>query len=720
MTRISGALTLDHQRPIVTIDNRYSDVRLIAERGMANGYSVTDNQTGKRVFLKILREAKLNDQLAVEMFEREIEILRELSNHPSQTPVPKLLSSGSWEQRPYFTQPLLNGLTLDQLIRKQRRLNARLILQIIDECLSFLASLHDSGFVHGDISPDNIFLKTDAEQFEDLESSDFSVVLLDYNSSRRIDEPHRKVGDRNVVFLKLPYASPLVALGYPMSAKTDLYSLGVVFFELLVGARPFHDPKTMQEVRDLRSAEIPSIPEDLQVPPTVERAVRWLLQSEPYSGFRSADQCREMLRDATQVMNWISVSEGAITRRYYLPESRDNFITRSFEHSLPEPVRSEILSIISRPITEPYEFTRPEEVSQQVVEKFPIMAAGPITERREVTEPEDISQEVVEKPPVTGSIPITEPREINQHDDPLEMKTAQKISVDVVSAIHAVPIPATGTDGTRSEVDLVDFSVFGPTTVVPEASFILEIWAYTRPDRNQVMDLAGRRGRMLELGSRGPIFVPGRSEITLVLRLDDFELIDSQDTIMWSGDITNVSFIVKTPHGLSPGVYPGQVNILHNGVRLARLIFELTVGKRQEDQGNINASRQEFRSAFASYASADREEVLRRVQGIRATGIDVFVDVLTLRGGQSWEEELYRHIRTRDIFYLFWSSAARDSEWVAREWHYALNEKGLDFIHPIPLVSPDVVPPPEELRSKHFNDIILAVLKSQQVSAILN
>jgi hypothetical protein len=93
--------------------------------------------------------------------------------------------------------------------------------------------------------------------------------------------------------------------------------------------------------------------------------------------------------------------------------------------------------------------------------------------------------------------------------------------------------------------------------------------------------------------------------------------------------------------------------------------------------------------------------------------------VLSLRSGANWEAELYRHIRSRDIFYLFWSNAARASEWVAREWQYALEEKGLDFIHPIPLAPPDQVPPPEELRSKHFDDIILACLKSQKVASLI-
>ena len=94
----------------------------------------------------------------------------------------------------------------------------------------------------------------------------------------------------------------------------------------------------------------------------------------------------------------------------------------------------------------------------------------------------------------------------------------------------------------------------------------------------------------------------------------------------------------------------------------------------------------------AKHASADRDEVLRRVQGLSAAGIDVFLDVLSLRSGQEWERGLLDNIRSRDLFYLFWSVAASRSEWVEKEWRMALREKGIECIHLIPLVDPREAP----------------------------
>ena len=97
------------------------------------------------------------------------------------------------------------------------------------------------------------------------------------------------------------------------------------------------------------------------------------------------------------------------------------------------------------------------------------------------------------------------------------------------------------------------------------------------------------------------------------------------------------------------------------------------------------------------------------MQGLRkaAPDLDVFLDRMSLRPGVDWERELMRQIESRDVMYLFWSEAARQSEWVEREWRYALEKRGLEFIDPFPLEDVSAVPPPPELARLHFSDPIL-------------
>jgi hypothetical protein len=87
--------------------------------------------------------------------------------------------------------------------------------------------------------------------------------------------------------------------------------------------------------------------------------------------------------------------------------------------------------------------------------------------------------------------------------------------------------------------------------------------------------------------------------------------------------------------------------------------------------------------------------------------LDVFLDVVSLRSGERWEDRLQEEILARDVFYLFWSEAAMKSHWVNFEWHFALEARGENFIHPIPLSPPEIAPPPSELQSKHFRDWML-------------
>jgi hypothetical protein len=112
---------------------------------------------------------------------------------------------------------------------------------------------------------------------------------------------------------------------------------------------------------------------------------------------------------------------------------------------------------------------------------------------------------------------------------------------------------------------------------------------------------------------------------------------------------------------------------------------------------------------FISYAWADRNEVLKRTQMLALNGIEFFQDILALDPGERWERRLYREIDRSDVFYLFWSSAAKESTWVIKEVQYAMTRRGNDELAPpeiLPVIieGPPPVEPPPELSHLHFND----------------
>ena len=257
-------------------------------------------------------------------------------------------------------------------------------------------------------------------------------------------------------------------------------------------------------------------------------------------------------------------------------------------------------------------------------------------------------------------------------------------------------------------VDLVHFSVTSPSTVQPSYSFRVGIWAHLEKQRREVIQRAMEAAKEEEISitTQGPMKVEHGTVLTVRLKLEEFIVEPSEATILWEGEIGNTTFGVRVPKDAKKGRRVGIATIHQDGFQVAIIFFELDVGRKSTAVGQIKARVKHHRTAFASYASPDRGEVMKRIQGMQKASpeLDIFVDVDSLRSGQYWEWEIRKIIRSRDVFYLFWSASASKSYWVDQEWRYALEKRGLHFIDPCPLVSPKEVPPPKELESLHFND----------------
>jgi len=179
--------------------------------------------------------------------------------------------------------------------------------------------------------------------------------------------------------------------------------------------------------------------------------------------------------------------------------------------------------------------------------------------------------------------------------------------------------------------------------------------------------------------------------------------------VEWRGRTTQVQFSVDTPPRsvLDENDYNLTLRLYIEEVPVGRILFKLTVGPTGSPHAQpVKGEAHRYTSAFASYASQDRNEVLSRIQGMQKSApfLDIFFDRASLRPGEDWRVRLVEEIERRDVFFLFWSRAARSSEWVETEWKTALDRKGLHSISPVPLEGPEIAPPPHELSSLHFDD----------------
>jgi hypothetical protein len=223
----------------------------------------------------------------------------------------------------------------------------------------------------------------------------------------------------------------------------------------------------------------------------------------------------------------------------------------------------------------------------------------------------------------------------------------------------------------------------------------------------QEFDEDARRRGVTSLGTR----IARNSKLTCELRIPDVEVLDPIREIVWNGYRESVQFLGRIPQRLERGSLFGTVYISQNSAPIGQVTFKLKVGAPSSGDKQPTGEARRYSQAFISYASKDRAEVLRRVQMLKSVGINVFQDVLNLEPGDRWAQELYRHIDDSDVLFLFWSTAAKESEWVAKEWQYALEKKGDDFIRPVGIEGPPIPAPPQQLQHLHFGDPILYFMR---------
>lgn len=274
-----------------------------------------------------------------------------------------------------------------------------------------------------------------------------------------------------------------------------------------------------------------------------------------------------------------------------------------------------------------------------------------------------------------------------------------------------------------SKPDLVDCSVFAPPVAAGGSKFMVQVFLHLVEQAARVEFLASAMDDSSKLRGRQTLQVPiaRGTVVRILLEGEGLGVEEHVQQLIWRGE-PNVAAFACT-------VLPGnRLDALHPIVRLyvddkpvGRILFKV---KCEFDAGREGPnllpvlsgdSARTYRFAFLSYASEDREEVLKRAQALEAAKIGFFQDVLSLTPGERYERKIYRKIDEADIFMLFWSRSARASKWVNNEIEYArdrqkANPEALPDIVPIVLEDPRDVPPPELLNDQHFNGMIATMI----------
>jgi serine/threonine-protein kinase len=210
-----------------TVSDRYVIERELGRGGMATVFRAVDQRHGRVVAMKVLRR-ELASAVGPERFLREIRVLSTLS-HPHIVP---LLDSGSCDGTLFYVMPLIEGETLAARLRREAQLTVAEALRLGRELADALACAHAQGIVHRDIKPSNILL------------SEGHALLADFGvASTVLGSGDERLTETGLAIGSPMYMSPEQAVaGGRIDARSDLYSLGCVLYEMLTGAPPFSGP----------------------------------------------------------------------------------------------------------------------------------------------------------------------------------------------------------------------------------------------------------------------------------------------------------------------------------------------------------------------------------------------------------------------------------------------------------------------------------------------
>lgn len=281
--------------------------------------------------------------------------------------------------------------------------------------------------------------------------------------------------------------------------------------------------------------------------------------------------------------------------------------------------------------------------------------------------------------------------------------------------VPAGPRPQTGTLAPAvPPMDRVHFSAVMPRTLMRGEYAVLNLFMYEKDFRQVVEELLRENPGLLKEDRHSVLQVQQGAAVRVELYSPDLELTDNILTQTWLGEYLRFDFSLSLPQDYPKRQVLFTARVYINDLIATRLTFLIDCATPHFQV--VTPRRRDVLSAFMSYASEDRARAAAILLGMQKARPDlhVFFDVESLRSGENWQQTLPLEISRRDIFFLCWSHNARESLWVNREWNCALKVKGLACIEPIPLESPDLCPPPQELDGKQFNDRLLYIMNAER------
>lgn len=265
------------------IANRYLLIKHIGRGGMADVYFALDTVLNREVAIKILKGDLSSDAIALERFKREAQASTKLS-HPN---IVDIYDVGDDGMNHYIVMEYIKGRTLKKLIQQRGALYYTEAVSMMKQLCSAIMESHRKGIIHRDIKSQNVLVKDDGT----VKVVDFGIALA--NNAMQI------TGQDNVLG-SVHYIAPEVAKGQTATMQSDIYSLGIVFYELLCGDVPFKGDSAVQVVMASIKNPLPFVRDfDKKIPQSVENIILKATAKNPKNRYQNA---ADMLKDLNECL----------------------------------------------------------------------------------------------------------------------------------------------------------------------------------------------------------------------------------------------------------------------------------------------------------------------------------------------------------------------------------------------------------------------------------
>jgi len=258
----------------------YDIVAELGRGGMGVVYKGYEASLNRYVAIKVLADSLAHDEAVKERFLREARSMAAL-NDPH---IIQIYFIGEDEGQTYFVMEFVEGESLGSMLKRDHKLTVEQSAKVIQQTALGLATAHDRGVVHRDIKPGNLMISSRGA----IKIADFGIALSNQDLSKKLTTTGEFVGTPG-------YLSPEVCLGKPVDQRSDIFSLGIVLFEMLTGKMPFNDESPLGLMLEVVKAQIPDVRElNKDVDPQIAHILARMIAKEPAERYQN---CHDLVAD---------------------------------------------------------------------------------------------------------------------------------------------------------------------------------------------------------------------------------------------------------------------------------------------------------------------------------------------------------------------------------------------------------------------------------------